>query len=123
MKKLTVLALALSGITVLNSCGVNQALIANHNLNSTQVQLSGNNFKVVDKVSGYSEVPYVLGIGGITRKQLFEKAYSAMMDKANMKNTSRAVINVITEEHVGGVPPFYIVRRVTVSGNVIEFTK
>jgi len=123
MKKISIIALAFGAMSLLNSCGVNQAMIMNHNQNATQVQLSGNNFKVIDKVSGSADVPYVLCFGGMNRKHLFEKAYSAMMDKANMKNTSRAVINVVTEEHIGGVPPFYYVRTVTVSGNVIEFTK
>lgn len=46
-----------------------------------------------------------------------------MMSKANLLNTSKAVINIVTEEHVGGVPPFYFKRTVTVSANVVEFVK
>jgi hypothetical protein len=29
----------------------------------------------------------------------------------------------MTEEHFGGLPPFYIKRTITVSGMVVEFTK
>jgi hypothetical protein len=29
----------------------------------------------------------------------------------------------VTEEHLGGVPPFYYTRTITVSASVIEFTK
>jgi hypothetical protein len=123
MKKLSISVAAFCGAMLLHSCGVNQALVMNHNQNATQVQLSGNNFKVLDKVKGTADVPYILGIGGINRKHVFEQAYSSMMDNANLKNSSRAVINVVTEEHMGGVPPFYVLRTVTVSGNVIEFTR
>jgi hypothetical protein len=46
-----------------------------------------------------------------------------MIEKANMLGSSKAIVNVVTEEHFGGVAPFYIVRTVTVSANVIEFQK
>ena len=122
MKKFSIIALAGSAI-FLSSCGINNALIANHNMNSTQVQLAGNNFKVIDKVSGSSDVTYILCFGGMNKKRLYENAYSAMMDKANLKGSAGAITNTVTEEHLGGVPPFYYTRTVTVSGNVIEFTK
>ena len=95
----------------------------NHNQNTTQVQLTGNNYKVVDKISGSSSVPYVLFFGGMNKTQLFENAYSNMVSKANLMNGSKALINIMTEEHLGGVPPFYYKRTVTVSAYVIEFTK
>ena len=66
---------------------------------------------------------YIFLIGGLKKKQLYENAYSNMMSKANLLNTSKAVINIVTEEHVGGVPPFYFKRTVTVSANVVEFVK
>jgi hypothetical protein len=87
------------------------------------VQLSGNNFKVIDKVMGTAEVTYILGIGGLDTRQLYQNAYSAMQDKANLTGSSKAIVNVITEEHLGGVPPFYYKRTITVSGYVIEFTR
>ena len=108
---------------MLSSCGVGYSIISNTNLNNTQVNLSSNNFKVVDKVSGSSEVSYVLIFGGLKEKQLFENAYSQMMTKANLATGSRAVVNVLKEEHVGGFFPIYYKRYITVSANVIEFTK
>ncbi len=108
---------------VLSSCGVNSALVLNHNNNATQVQLSSNNYKVIDKISGSAEVEYICMIGGLKKTQLYENAYSAMMGKANLLNSSKALINIVTEEHVGGLPPFYYKRTVTVSAHVIEFTK
>ena len=105
------------------ACGVNNAVLLNTNQNVTQVNLSSNNYKVVDKISGSAEVEYVLLIGGMRYKQLYANAYAAMMEKANMVGSSKAIVNLVTEEHFGGVPPFYIIRTVTVSANVIEFQK
>jgi Family of unknown function (DUF6567) len=99
------------------------SVILNDNQNSTQVHLTSNNYKVVEKVSGTAEATYICLIGGLKQKQLYKNAYSAMMDKANLTNGSRAVINLVTEEHFGGVPPFYYKRTVTVSAHVIEFIK
>lgn len=110
-------------IMLFSSCGVNSALVLNHNINNTQVQLSSNNYRVVDRISGSAEVEYILLIGGLNKKQLYENAYSAMVSKANLINSSRALVNVVTEEHIGGVPPFWYKRTITVSANVIEFTK
>jgi hypothetical protein len=121
MKNMLSLSLVLS-ILVLSSCGVNHALIVNHNSNTTQVVLSANNFKVVEKVSGSAEVNYVLMIGGINQTQLYENAYSAMVNKANLSG-AKALTNIITEEHIGGFPPFFFKRTITVSAQVIEFTR
>lgn len=117
------IALALGAIVILSSCGVNYAAIANHNLNNTQVQLSSNNFKVVDKVTGTAYVQYIVFIGGLKKQQLYEKAYSDMLAKANLLNSSKALVNILTEEHYMFITPYYIRRTLTVSANVIEFTR
>jgi len=123
MKQIKLFIFSLTLIALFTGCGMSTALIANHNQNSTQVHLTTNNFKVIEKVSGTSEVEYVFMIGGLEKRQLYENAYSAMLDKAKLINSSRAVINILKEEHVGGVPPFYYKRTVTVSGYVVEFTR
>jgi hypothetical protein len=123
MKKVLNLVVVLAVLFFATSCGVNNAIITNQNQNSTQVQLASNNYKVVEKISGNAEVTYVLCFGGMNKKQLFENAYSAMVGKTNLLNGSKALINIVTEEHLGGVPPFYYKRTVTVSAHVIEFTK
>jgi hypothetical protein len=105
------------------ACGVNNALIMNHNQNSTQVVLASNNYKVVDRVSGSASVNYIFFIGGMKKKQLYENAYGAMVNKANLMNGSRALVNIITEEHFGGVPPFFFKRTVTVTAHVVEFSR
>lgn len=123
MKKIGVYSVLLLLAAFISSCGIGTALVTNHNQNATEVHLSGNNFKVIDQVSGSSEVSYVLAIGGINRKQLYENAYSTMMKKANLLNGSKAIINVMTEEHISGFAPFFVRRTITVSAQVVEFTR
>jgi hypothetical protein len=123
MKKIGIFPVLLLLTAILSSCGVGAALVTNHNQNATEVHLSENNFKVIDQVSGSSEESYILAIGGVNKRQLYENAYSAMMKKANLMNGSKAIINVMTEEHVSGFAPFYIRRTITVSAQVIEFTR
>lgn len=123
MKKIGIYSVLLSLAAFFSSCGIGTALVTNHNQNATEVHLSGNNFKVIDQVSGSSEVSYVLAIGGMSKRQLYENAYSMMMKKANLLNGSKAIINVMTEEHFSGFAPFFVRRTVTVSAQVIEFTR
>lgn len=123
MKKICIYSVLLLIATSLTSCGIGHALVVNHNQNATEVHLGQNNFKVTDHISGSSETSYVLAIGGMDKKQLYENAYSAMIKKANLLNSSKAIINVMTEEHVSGFAPFYVKRTITVSAQVIEFTR
>jgi hypothetical protein len=123
MKKTRIYSVLLLLSAFLSSCGIGTALVTNHNQNATEVHLSGNNFKVIDQVSGSSEVSYVLAIGGMNKRQLYENAYSSMMKKANLLNGSKAIINVTTEEHFSGFAPFFVRRTITVSAQVIEFTR
>ena len=120
MKKQRFLFLIIASLVFLTSCGVSGAYIYNHNENSTQVHLSSNNYEIVDQISGSSDVSYILIFGGMNKKQLYENAYSDMVKKADLTG-SKALINIVTEEHLGGVPPFYYTRTVTVSAHVIEF--
>lgn len=123
MKKIIIYSVWLLLIACLSSCGIGTALITNHNQNATEVHLSGNNFKVIDQVSGSSETSYILAIGGVNKRQLYENAYSTMMKKANLLNGSKAIINVMTEEHFSGFAPFFVRRTITVSAQVVEFTR
>jgi hypothetical protein len=123
MKKIGICSVLVLLTALLSSCGVGAALVTNHNQNVTQVHLSGNNFKVIDQVSGSSEVSYVFAIGGMSKRQLYENAYAAMLKKANLLNGSKALINVMTEEHFNGFAPFFVRRTITVSAQVVEFTR
>jgi len=123
MKKISTYSIMLFLAAFISSCGIGAAYITNHNQNATEVHLSGNNFKVIDQVSGSSDASYVFAIGGMHKSQLYENAYSSMLKKANLLNGSKAIINVMTEEHVSGFAPFFIKRTITVSAQVIEFTR
>ena len=123
MKKIGIYTMLLLLSAFLSSCGIGAAFVTNHNQNATEVHLSENNFKVIDQVSGSSEVSYVLLFGGMDRRQLYENAYSTMLKKANLLNGSKAIINVMTEEHVSGFAPFFVRRTITVSAQVVEFTR
>lgn len=123
MKKIGIYPILILHTAFLSSCGIGTALVTNHNQNATEVQLSGNNFRVVDQVSGSSEATYVFAIGGINKRQLYGNAYSTMMKKANLLNGSKALINVTTEEHVSGFAPFFVRRTINVSAHVVEFTR
>jgi hypothetical protein len=123
MKKISIYFMLLLLAVFLNSCGIGTALVANHNQNATEVHLSGNNFKVIDEVSGSSEATFVFTIGGMNKRQMYENAYLVMMKKANLLNGSKAIINVMTEEHFSGFFPFYVKRTITVSAQVVEFTR
>ena len=123
MKKMRIYSVMLLLAAFVSSCGIGIAPVTNHNQNATEVHLSGNNFKVVDQVSGSSETSFVLLIGGRNKRQLYENAYSTIMKKANLLNSSKAIINVMTEEHFSGFAPFYVRRMITVSAQVVEFTR
>lgn len=123
MKKTINYSMLLLLTAFLSSCGIGVAFVTNHNQNATEVHLSGNNFKVIDQVSGSSETSYVFAIGGMNKRQLYENAYSIMMKKANLLNGSKAIINVMTEEHISGFAPFFVKRTITVSAQVVEFTR
>ncbi|MCF1713308.1 hypothetical protein L0U88_01540 [Flavihumibacter sp. RY-1] len=123
MKRISLFFVFLLPLAFLSSCGFGTAVVSNHNQNVTEVHLSGNNYKIIDQVSGSSEASYVLAIGSMNKRQLYENAYSSMLKKANLLNGSKAIINVLTEQHYSGFAPFFVRRTVTVSAQVIEFTR
>jgi len=123
MKKAQVQLLAMFSVLLLSSCGVGVAMTENQYQSSSQVHLAKNNFKVVDKVSGSAEVDYVLLIGGWKKRKLYSDAYRNMVEEANLEGSSKALVNIISEEHVGGFVPFYAKRTLTLSAHVVEFTE
>lgn len=123
MKKTSILIVTAAIVIFSSSCGVNHAFMLNQNQNATQVHLSNNNFRVVEEVSGSAEVTYVLAFGGMNKQRLYQNAYSEMVKGANLDAGPKALINIVTEEHVGEVPTFFYKRTVSDGANVIEFLK
>ncbi len=120
MKKLKCYSIVTLMVILLGSCGVHKTWVVNHNQNTTQVQLSRNNFNVGETVTGSADVSYILIFGGWKKRQIYQEAYQDMVAKANLTG-SKAFINVNSEEHLGGVPPFYFKRTLQVTAQVIEF--
>jgi len=110
-------------MVVISSCGAGRAIMRNQNQSSTQVHLSENNFRMVSSVSGTAEAKYWVLIGGRKREQMYNEAYAEMVNSAELLGGPRALVNLLTEEHVGGVPPFFLKRTITVSGQVVEFIR
>ena len=57
MKRYAYLLLVI-GVTLISSCGVNHAILINQNQNSTQVHLSNNNYRIIDRVTGNAEIVF-----------------------------------------------------------------
>ena len=120
MKKLFLILIVLP--LLLSSCGTNLTTFFNASESMTQVELSENNFPVVERVMGESNNVYIFGIGGLSNKALLGQAKNDMMEKAGLVGTSRAMVNITYDRHVSGVPPIYYEVKVTATGYVIEFT-
>lgn len=74
MKKLlSRIAMAAAAVLLLASCGVSQNLTSNANLNQTNVVLSQKNFHVVKTVEAETSATYVFGIGGMSKKALYNR--------------------------------------------------
>ena len=113
---LAVLLLALSG------CGFHSGLTTNQNTSQTTVELGEANFEVVKKVSGNASASYILGIGGISKVALIERAQADMLAETELVGTSRALINQTVEVHLANIlGPIYNEKTVVVSAYVVEF--
>lgn len=106
-------------LIVLSGCGVNTTVMGNLNTTQTVVELSEDNFKIIDRVQGEAHARYLFLFGGQKEKALNDMAMADLLKKADLKG-SRALINVTTERHVEW--KFLVLRStVSVSAHVIEF--
>jgi len=121
MKAIKFLPLLL-GVFLVTGCAFHNGLTNNFNNNNTTVELSEDNFKVVNYVQGDAHCTYIFGIGGLNKEALVEKAKSEMYRRADLKGKPRAIANISVDTKYNIFP---IVRRikVTASGHVIEFEK
>ena len=119
MKKLKLLPLLL-GLLLMTSCAYHSGLVNNFNNNNTTVELSENNYRVVDYVKGSASCTYVFGIGGLDKATVVEKAKAEMYSNANLNGKARAIIYTNIDTRYTFFP---IIRKMTVtaSGHVIEF--
>ncbi len=103
------------------SCAVHNGLTTNQNNHTTEVVLSKNNYKVIERVQGEAQTRYILGIGGLSKKALVAEAKADMLSKANIIGSSKAIINE-TVEVKHSFFPFVRLYKVTVTGHIVEFT-
>lgn len=88
----------------------------------TNIELSGNNFKVLDSVTGKASADYIVGIGP-DEQNLFEQARKNMIGNANIIGSSKAIINLTTDVKYKSVLLIWTRKTVYISGDVIEFTE
>ena len=116
-KKSLVVILALG---MLASCGLSTNLPTNSNQNTTEVVLSGNNYKVIKQVKGEVKATYVLGIGGNKKRDIIAQSRKLMLEDAELVGKARAIINENVDVHVKyGL--FTTKFTITSSGYLIEF--
>lgn len=121
MKKLIFIKIVILSV-LFSGCSVSREATNNQNQIQTSVVLSQSNYKVIGTVTGESKQNYVLGIGGLSQKSLRESAMSEMLKNADLKGSSRAIINT----NVQYKNQFYLLwskNKAIATGTIIEFTK
>ena len=113
------IAMAVAAVLLLASCGVSQNLTTNTNLNQTNVVLSQKNFHVVKTVSAENTATYVFGIGGMSKKALYNNAVAELTKNANLTG-SQALVNITVKNSAKTILCF---SKLTyhAEGPVIEF--
>lgn len=85
---------------------------------NTVVDLSQKNYEILGVVEGFSEQVYVLGIGGYSKKSLFENAKADMYKNADLKDgealiypsTTTSVVNYVVVTKVRAKASAYKIR-------------
>jgi hypothetical protein len=111
--------MAVAAVLLLAGCGVSQNLTTNANLNQTNVVLSQKNFHVVKNVQAEVTATYVFGIGGMSKKALYNNAVADLTKKANLTG-SQALVNVTVKNSAKSVL-FYTQMTCHAEATVIEF--
>lgn len=120
MKKRSLWLAASLLILVLSGCGINATMLSNLNTTQTVVELGEDNYKIIERVEGSASDTYLFLIGGFRTKNLYNQAMADLMSKADLSG-SRALVNVVTEQHIES----YIVYAkvsITTSAHIVEFT-
>lgn len=121
MKKLLTFSVLFALILGITSCSLHNGMTHNVNQSTTNVVLSKDNYKIVQKVRGEAQADYFFYLGGFRKKGLIEEARANMLESANLVGSSKAVINETVETSMTTFCGIYSNVKVTVSGYVIEF--
>lgn len=123
MKKLlTICAFAAVALSFTGCVGLASTTASNHNLTQTQVVLSEGNFKVVGQAYGEVTATYICGIGGCSKKALYNNAINEMAKNANLTG-SQTLTNTTVHYSAKMITPFFMKSTCIATANIIEFTK
>lgn len=121
MKKLFIICAFLAATLSFTSCaGLASTSATNHNLTQTQVVLSDNNFKVIGQAYGEATATYICGVGGLSKKALYDNAINEMAKNANLKG-SQTLTNTTIHYSVKMITPFYVKTTCSATSNIVEF--
>jgi hypothetical protein len=119
MKKFLSICAFVAATLSLTGC-VGVANTVSNNLTQTQVVLSDNNFKVVGQAYGEASATYICGIGGLSRKALYNNAVSEMTRNANLKG-SQTLTNTTMHYSAQKITPFYVKVTCSASATIVQF--
>ena len=123
MKKLfTICAFVAVALSFTGCVGLASTAASNHNLTQTQVVLSESNFKVVGQAYGEATATYICGIGGYSKKALYDNAINEMAKNANLTG-SQTLTNTTVHYSVKMITPFFVKSTCSATANIVEFTK
>jgi hypothetical protein len=119
MKKFLSICAFVAATLSLTGC-VGVAGTVSNNLTQTQVVLSDDNFKVVGQAYGEASATYICGIGGLSRKALYNNAVSEMTKNANLKG-SQTLTNTTMHYSTQMITPFYVKVTCSASATIVQF--
>ena len=123
MKKLFIICTFVAVALSFTGCaGAASTIATNHNLTQTQVVLSDNNFKVIGQAYGEATATYICGIGGLSKKALYNNAINEMAKNANLHG-SQTLTNTTVHYSVKMITPFYVKTTCSATANIVEFIK
>ena len=123
MKKLFTICVFVAVALSFTGCvGLASTAASNHNLTQTQVVLSESNFKVVGQAYGEATATYICGIGGYSKKALYDNAINEMAKNANLTG-SQTLTNTTVHYSVKMITPFFVKSTCSATANIVEFTK
>ncbi|MBR4997387.1 MAG: hypothetical protein IKY84_05965 [Bacteroidaceae bacterium] len=93
-----------------------------NNLTQTQVVLSEGNFQVVDQAYGEVTATYICGIGGLSKKALYNNAINEMAKNANLHG-SQTLTNTTVHYSAKMITPFYMQTTCSATATIVEFIK
>ncbi len=113
------LIIPVMAIVLLSGCAVHFGAI------ESSVVLNQSNFKIIKNASGSAQTKVVFGIGGLKQEALVTEAKRDLTTKANL--TEGQVLANLTMDYKTTFYPSYIpvvmIQKVTITADIIEFTK